>query len=341
MQQIKTVDAEGHVLCHDITRIVRGETKGVAFSKGHVVTKDDIPALLKLGKENLYVWEKQAGMLHENDAADILYSLCAGEHMKPSPVKEGKIDVLADVDGLLRVDVERLRAVNALGGMMIATRHTNSPVKKGDQLAGTRVIPLVIEQSKMDAAAAAAGELPILKLYPYHSKKVAIIATGSELSKGLIQDSFTPVLREKLLAYNTEEIGHVVLGDDPGEITDAISSFLERGAELVLCTGGMSVDPDDRTPLAIKNAAARVVSYGSPVLPGAMFMLAYSNAGVPIVGLPGCVMYARRTVFDLMLPRLMADVPVSSDDLAALGHGGLCLNCGVCNFPNCAFGAGV
>lgn len=341
MRQISTVDAEGHVLCHDITRIVKGVTKGVAFPKGHVVTKEDIPALLALGKENLYVWEKQPGMLHENEAAEILYTICAGPHMKATPVKEGKIELLAETDGLFTVDVERLRAVNALGDMMIATRHTNSPVKKGDRLAGTRVIPLVIEEEKMKRAKEVAGEAPLLCLYPYAGKKVGIVTTGNEVYKGLIQDTFTPVLREKIAEFGGVEMGHVVLEDSPAHITEAILRFIEQGADLVLCSGGMSVDPDDKTPLAIKNAAAKVVSYGAPVLPGAMFMLAYSQTGVPILGLPGCVMYAGRTVFDLVLPRIMTDVPVSRDDLAALGHGGLCLGCESCIFPACAFGSGV
>ncbi|MGD9560348.1 MAG: molybdopterin-binding protein [Oscillospiraceae bacterium] len=341
MKEIRTQDAAGHVLCHDITRIVRGVSKGVAFAKGHVVTEADIPALLALGKEHLFVWEHEAGMLHENDAAAILYGMCAGAHMRPTDAKEGKIEVVADADGLFFVDVERLKAVNALGEMMIATRHSGSPVRKGFSLAGTRVIPLVIEADKMEKAKAVAGPSPLLSLHPFHKKKFGLVITGSEVAKGRIEDTFTPVLREKLAEYDTEEMGHVVLGDDAGPITEAIGALIDKGAELVLCSGGMSVDPDDKTPLAIRNAAGRVVSYGAPVLPGAMFMLAYTDAGVPVMGLPGCVMYAKRTIFDLILPRIMADVPVSAADLAALGHGGLCLNCPTCIFPNCAFGAGV
>lgn len=231
--------------------------------------------------------------------------------------------------------------MNALGEMMIATRHTNSPVKKGGRLAGTRVIPLIIEQQKMERAKAAAGPTPLLALHPYGHKKVAIITTGSEVANGLIQDTFTPVLREKIAEYGAEEMGHVILGDDPAAVTEAINGFVQQGAQLVLCSGGMSVDPDDKTPLAIKNATRRIISYGAPVLPGAMFMLAYTGAGVPVMGLPGCVMYAKRTIFDLILPRIMADMPVTPQDIAALGHGGLCLGCDTCIFPNCAFGSGV
>ncbi|MDR1193324.1 MAG: molybdopterin-binding protein [Peptococcaceae bacterium] len=340
MKLIETAAAEGHVLCHDITQIIRGVTKDARFRKGHVVTKEDIPVLLSLGKEHLYVWEAGADMLHEDEAAAILYRICAGEHMSPTPVKEGKIEVVADSDGLFLADLPRLKALNALGEMMIATRHSYFPVKKGDHLAGTRVIPLVIPRAKMEQARAAVGAGPILRLVPFLPKKAAIITTGSEIAKGLIQDTFTPVLLEKLAEYQVQIIEHLTLGDEPEQITQGILAAFEKGADLVLCTGGMSVDPDDRTPLAIKNTGARIVSYGAPVLPGAMFLLAYHQETKPVLGLPGCVMYARRTIFDLILPRLMADLPVSAADLAALGHGGLCLNCKICTFPQCGFGKG-
>lgn len=339
MKLIKTEDAVGHVLCHDITQIIKDVTKDAAFRKGHVVTAEDIPVLLSLGKESLYVWEQQPGMLHENDAAQILYRLCAGENMRPSDVKEGKIEVRADVDGLLTVDTEKLLKINSLGDMMIATRHTNTPVKAGTALAGTRVIPLVIPEEKMKQAQTLGEGQPILGLHPFRHKKYAIITIGNEVYKGRIEDAFTPVVRGKLAEFDTAEIGHATFPDDHEQITRAILDFIDQGADMVLCTGGMSVDPDDRTPLAIKNTGADVISYGAPVLPGAMFMLAYKG-GVPVMGLPGCVMYAKRTIFDLILPRVMADVRVCAEDLHVLGHGGLCLNCQTCIFPNCGFGAG-
>lgn len=340
MKLIKTTDAVGHVLCHDMTQIIRGVTKDARFRKGHVVTEEDIPVLLSIGKENLYVWEKQPGMLHENEAAEILYRICAGEHMRASPVKEGKIEVIAEADGLLRVDTERLRAVNSLGEMMIATRHGNFPVKKGDHLAGTRVIPLLIEEEKMNRARKAAGDEPILSLLPFRRKKAGVVTTGNEVLKGRIQDTFTPVIADKLAEFGTTVAWHELPGDNTGDITDAVLRMLEAGADLVLCTGGMSVDPDDCTPLAIKKTGARVVSYGAPVLPGAMFMLAYYD-GRPVMGLPGCAMYAKRTIFDLVLPRALADVEITPEDLAALGNGGLCLNCPDCAYPNCGFGKGT
>lgn len=344
MKLVKTQDAEGLILCHDLTRIVKDESKGPAFRKGHIVEAEDIPILLSMGKENLYVWEKEEGMLHENEAAEILYQICAGEWMEPTPVKEGKIEVVTTVDGLLQVDVEKLRAVNSIGQMMIATRHSNFPVKKGDHLAGTRVIPLVIDEALMKQAQLVAGEEPILQVHPYSKKTVGIVTTGSEVYKGLIKDTFTPVIKEKLAYYGAVVSGQEVLPDDDKLVTSAILGFIDSGVDMVICTGGMSVDPDDRNPLAIKNTGAEIVSYGSPVLPGAMFLLSYFNKGgkkIPILGLPGCVMYAEKTIFDIVLPRLMANVVVTADDLAALGNGGLCLKCKTCIFPNCAFGAGI
>ncbi len=337
MKLIPTEEAMGHVLCHDITRIVRGEFKGPAFRKGHVVTEADIPELLKLGKEHLYIWEKKEGWLHENEGAELLYQLCAGAHIRRSETKEGKIDIFSEIDGLLKVDTERLKAVNLLGDVIISTRHGNFPVKKGDKLAGMRVIPLVVEEERLNRARAA-GDAPLLKILPFKKKKVGIVTTGSEVYHGRIQDTFGPVIRQKFSEYPSEILGQTIVDDRSEMIENAIQEYLDQGADIVVCTGGMSVDPDDLTPGAIGKAADRVVSYGAPVLPGAMFMLGYTGDGRPAVGLPGCVMYARRTIFDLILPRLMADDPVTAEELAGLGHGGLCLDCQVCTFPNCGFG---
>ncbi len=341
MKLMKTEDAVGQVLCHDITQIIKGVTKDAVFRKGHIITEEDIPVLLSVGKDNVYIWENDETMLHEDEAADILRAICQGEHMHASPAKEGKIELIADVDGLLLVDLEHLRAVNSLGEMMIATRSSGFVVKKGDKLCGTRIIPLVIEKEKMEAAKQAAGDKPLLQLYPLKAKRYGIVTTGNEVYYGRIQDTFTPVIQEKLAEYGCEMVAHEVLNDDHEKITAAIQKMLAEGCEMVLCTGGMSVDPDDKTPLAIKNTGASIVSYGAPVLPGAMFLMAYAQDGRPICGLPGCVMYANRTIFDLVLPYLLADVPVTADYLAGLGNGGLCLNCKVCHFPNCGFGKGV
>ena len=341
MKEIRTEDAVGHVLCHDITQIIKDEKKGVLFQKGHIVREEDIPALLSVGKEHLFVWEKQEGFLHENEGAQILYKICAGDHMHGTEVKEGKIELIADCDGLLKIRKKQLLEVNSLGEMMIASRHGNFPVRKGDKIAGTRIIPLVIEKEKMDRAEKLAGEEPLFSILPFKNKKAGIVTTGSEVKKGLIQDTFTPVLKEKLGEYSCQVLGQTTPGDDRRQITADILKFIEEGADMVICSGGMSVDPDDRTPGAIKDTRAQIITYGAPVLPGAMLLLAYykkNGKSIPILGLPGCVMYAKRTVFDLILPRIIADDPVKAEEIAAYGEGGLCLNCSVCTFPNCGFG---
>ena len=344
MKEIKTKDAVGQVLCHDITQIVKDKVKGVAFKKGHVVREEDIDTLLSLGKDHLYVWEKKEGMLHENDAAQILRDICKNEYMEESDVKEGKIEIIAGIDGLLKIDVDKLRAVNSLGEMMIATRHENFPVNKGDKLAGTRIIPLIIEEEKMKKAKELCGDEPILSIKPFVHKKVGIVTTGNEVFYGRIKDTFGPVVMDKVKEFDAEILGQTIVNDDPKNIASAILDFINDGADMILCTGGMSVDPDDKTPKAIKDTGAEIISYGAPVLPGAMLLLSYykeNNKNIPIIGLPGCVMYAKRTIFDLILPRVMSDEVITRDDLSKLGLGGLCLNCETCHYPNCGFGKGV
>ena len=317
MKLIPTREAVGHVLCHDMTQIIPGTYKDARFRKGHVVREEDIPVLLSMGKEHLYVWEMTPGMLHEDDAAERLRALCQNQYMEAGPVKEGKIELTAVRDGLFLVDSQRLNAVNALADVMIATRHGGTAVRRGDKLAGTRVIPLVIQEEQLRRAEAAAG---------------------SEVAAGLIRDAFTPVVERKLAEFGIETVERRMPGDDMEAVKDAILEVKAKGPDLILCTGGMSVDPDDNTPGAIKRAGARIVTYGAPVLPGAMFLLGYFDDGTPVAGLPGCVMYAKRTIFDLVLPKLAAGVPIAREDLTALGEGGLCLGCEVCAYPNCGFG---
>ena len=338
MKLIRTEDAVGHVLCHDMTQIIPGKYKDARFRKGHIVTEEDIPVLLSMGKESLYVWEKTEGMLHEDEAALRLRDLCIGEYMRCTEVKEGKVELIAEADGLFTVDTERLYAVNSVDQLMIATRHTNTAVHPGDKLAGMRVIPLVIEEELLESAESAAGKEPLLRLIPWKLKTAAVITTGSEVEKGLIEDSFTPVVMRKLEAFGIETVSHVLTGDDQDRIRGEIVKAHRNGTDLILCTGGMSVDPDDKTPGAIARSGVEIVTYGAPTLPGAMFCLGYFGDGTPVAGLPGCVMYAKATIFDLVLPRIAAGVRLEREDFVRLGHGGLCLGCGECRFPVCPFG---
>ena len=281
MKEIKTTEAVGHVLCHDMTQIIPGVMKDARFRKGHIVTEEDIPVLLSMGKERLFVWEKTEGMLHEDEAAQRMRGLCMNEHMRASEPKEGKIELhmrasepkegkielFAECDGLFRVDVERLEQVNSIDRLMIATRHTNTPVKAGDKLAGTRVIPLVIEEEPLREAEAICAGKPLLEILPFRLRTVGLITTGSEVQKGLVDDKFTPVIIAKLKKYGMEVTHHCLPGDDMNAITQAVNDYHAAGVDLILCTGGMSVDPDDRTPGAIKATGCDIVSYGAPVLP--------------------------------------------------------------------------
>ncbi len=343
MKLVNTKEAVGHVLCHDITQIIPGKKKGPVFKKGHIVREDDIDVLLSVGKEHLYVWENNDDMLHENDGAFLLKDMCINgeKNMEFSEPSEGKIEIFAAQSGLLKVNTELLNQVNSLGEMMIATIPGNRVVKKGDKIAGTRIIPLVISKEKMKKAQDIVGDNSILTIKPFEKINYGIVTTGSEVYKGIIKDAFGPVLQTKMSEYDSCFMGQTIVDDDKAAITNAIEDWIEQGADIVLCSGGMSVDPDDQTPGAISDTGARVVTYGAPTLPGAMFLLAYYNKQgkeIPVLGLPGCVMYARRTVFDLVLPRLIAGEKLESEDISSYGEGGLCLNCDICHFPNCGFG---
>lgn len=338
MKHINTKDAVGHVLCHDLTRIVKDVTKGVAFKKGHIVTEEDIPMLLSMGKDTLYVWENDDSVYHENEAAYILAGMCGKDHMSWSEVREGKIDLYADIEGYFVIDEARLEKVNAYDQMMIATRHSNTPVRKGDKLAGTRIIPLTIKKEKLQNAQESSGLDPLFRIYPYQNLKTGIVVTGNEVYHGRIKDAFGPVIVNKLAEYGVEVMGQKITDDQTDSIRLAIEDLEKQGAQMIICTGGMSVDPDDRTPLAIRSSGAEIITYGAPVLPGAMFLMAYSKSGIPIMGLPGCVMYSKRTIFDLVLPRVLAGIKIEKSWIVSLGNGGLCLDCDRCTFPNCSFG---
>lgn len=338
MRQIPVEEAVGQVLCHDLTRIVKGEMKGPQFRKGHVIRESDIPMLLSMGKRTVYVWEMVEGMVHENDAAERLLAICQNANMLPSEVREGKIELKSTCDGLFRVDTDRLNQINSIDEIMIATRHSNTVVHPGDKLAGMRVIPLIVSEQKLLQAEKIGKNVPILEVHPFILKKAGIVTTGSEVSRGIIQDTFTPVLIEKLKEYSIEVISHLTVDDQKGNIISAIREMRTSGADVILCTGGMSVDPDDNTPAAIRDSGAEIITYGTPVLPGAMFLTGYFEDGTPVLGLPGCVMYEKATVFDLAMPRIAAGIRMQKQDFIEMGNGGLCLGCPTCHYPICPFG---
>ncbi|MGL4392135.1 MAG: molybdopterin-binding protein [Fusobacteriaceae bacterium] len=337
MKSIKTVDAVGHILAHDITRIIPGEFKGVAFKKGHVITEKDVPELLKLGKDNIFIYHCDENMIHENEAAMILGEVGAGKNIRlGSEIKEGKMDFYAEADGVLRVDKENLMKINMLGEISFATLPTNIPVKKGKKVAGARVVPLIISKEKMNNAKNISRN-KIINIDEIKKFKVGVITTGNEVFHGRIQDKFSPVIKSKLEAYGSEVVCHQIVDDNKEHIKKTALEFIEKKIDMLILTGGMSVDPDDLTPTSIMELGGELVTYGSPVIPGSMFLLSYLN-GLPIMGLPGCVMYSKKTIFDLVLPRVLTGERLSFEDIMEYGHGGLCEDCPICTFPNCNFG---
>ena len=338
MKQIKIEDSVGCILSHDVTKIVPGEFKGRLFKKGHVIKEEDIEKLLDIGKEHIYVWEPKEGQLHENDAAKRIKDLVLGKGCYISEeIKEGKIDFFANTQGIVKINKELLLKLNLLGEIIVSTIHNNTPVKKGEKIGATRVIPLIIDEKKIIEAENIINE-KIISVEEIKPKKAVLITTGNEVYKGRIKDAFLPVMKEKLGYYGSEIIKQVILPDNKEMITENILKAIEEDkVDMVICTGGMSVAPDDVTPSAIKDCNGEIVTYGAPVLPGAMFLLAYYK-NIPILGVPSCAMYSKRTIFDLVLPRVLVDEKLSFEDIAKYGNGGMCLNCEICSFPHCSFG---
>lgn len=337
MKEVAVEQAVGTVLAHDLTQIIPGEYKGARFKKGYVLTEEDVPVLLSMGKRHLYVLEKDDTDVHENEAALRIASRAAGPGIRLTEPSEGKIELRAEVDGLLKIDREKLYRLVAQDEIMFATIHENRVVRAGEKLAGTRIIPLFVSEEVMQKAEAILGDEPIVEIRPLRELKVGVVTTGSEVYNGLIEDAFGPVLVRKFGELGSKVCKQLFADDDEEMIAGCIRQLVDEGMDIIGITGGMSVDPDDRTPSGIRLAGGEVVSYGAPVLPGAMFMLSYIG-DVPVVGLPGCVMYSRTSVFDLIVPRLLAGERVTKEDINKLAHGGLCLNCETCTFPNCGYG---
>ncbi len=377
---VRVTEAVGTVLAHDITEIRPGEFKGRAFKKGHIIREEDVCHLQRLGKEHLFVLQVAEDEMHENDAAFAIANALIGDGVaiKGEP-KEGKISIIAERDGLLKIDRDALLNFNMLGDVMCATLHDNTVVKKGQTVAGTRAIPLVVKKQVVEAAvrianmdqadrvgvishgnAVASVQSGVLAVKELRKPKAGVVITGNEVYHGRIKDAFAPVITKKIEEIGGELVGVYYAPDDKAFIVDRLRELLNAGADLLITTGGMSVDPDDVTRFAIKELGAGDITYGSAVLPGAMFLIAYLEQGpaargrepektslnsgprtldpVPIIGIPACGMYAKTTIFDLILPRVLAGERIGRKEVAALGHGGLCLKCDVCRYPVCPFG---
>ena len=342
LKKIKLKEAVGTKLAHDITEIRPDEFKGPAFRKGHTVCVEDLCRLQRLGKNHLYVIDTGEDEIHENEAAAMLAKSLAGEGIvwKDEP-REGKINLLAGRDGLFLVNTTALAAFNMVEEVMCATLHTHTLVKEGTAVAATRAIPLVMKRAPIERAAAIASQNgSVVSVQPLRRARVGLVITGNEVYHGLIEDRFAPILTEKVRALGSEVLGIEFAPDDAQVIAKAIRSHLDKGCDLLLLSGGMSVDPDDVTRHGIRQAGAMAFHYGAAVLPGAMFLVAYLG-DVPLLGVPACGLYHRITVLDLILPRVLVGERIGKAELALLGHGGLCKDCSECKYPHCPFGKGI
>lgn len=338
MREMPVQQAVGRVLFHDITRIEPGEFHGRAFKKGHIIVPDDIGQLLKLGKDNIYVLDLEEGFVHEDTAALRIAKAALGSGIQMMPPSEGKVRLMTTKTGLLKVNVAALDRINAIEEIVFATSHSNRRVSARKLVGGTRIIPLYTSEDKIVAVENICREFaPVIEVVPFKKLKVGVVTTGNEVYHQRIEDKFGPVISAKIKDLGSSVLRQILVPDSIPMTVQAIHDLLSEGAGMIVVTGGMSVDPDDRTPASIRAAGGREVTYGSPTFPGSMFMLAYIG-NIPVVGVPGCAMYNKATVFDLVVPRILAGDRLTRADITGLGHGGLCLSCSDCRFPNCGFG---
>jgi hypothetical protein len=338
MKKVKVENAVGMVLAHDITRIIPGKFKGVGFKKGQIVQRKDVAELIKLGKKHLYVLNLSANLLHEDEAALRIARAICGKQLHWTEPAEGKSSIISEARGIVKVNRAALQKINKLGKIIIATLKNNFPIQRDQVVAATRIIPLTINLKKIERLESLAKkQYPVISVMPYRKLNIGAVVTGSEIFEGLIQDEFDKYVGKKLNEHGCRVVKKILAPDKPEAIAAAIGELKDLGCELILATGGLSVDPDDVTRQGVKKIGAQIIAYGAPVLPGAMFMYAKLHA-TPILGLPACVYYHPSTIFDLMLPRVLAADEITRDEIAEMGHGGLCLNCDRCQFPICPFG---
>lgn len=336
MRKVNVEDAIGMELCHDITQMKDG-FKGAAFKRGHIIRQEDIPHLLDIGKRTIFVWEPDAGEIHEDDCARRMAAMApvAGAHY--TEPAEGKVLLFADRRGLFRVNRDLLRKLNRIGDITIATLPDHYPVEAGARLASMRIVPLVTSEEQIIEAERLCSETKLLELRPYQAKKIGVIITGSEIYTGRIKDKFEPVVRAKMKHFPSEIIGVTICDDDLNMIVNAAREHLEKGADFLIFTGGMSVDPDDLTPTAIRQLGADIVTHGVPSQPGNMTLVAYLG-NIPVLGVPGAAISLPTTIFDVLLPQIFTGDKITRDELLELGDGGLCQMCRTCHWPNCTFG---
>ena len=336
MRKVRVEDAVGMTLCHDLTEM-RDGFKGPAFRRGHIITEEDIPHMLDIGKRTVFIWEENAGEIHEEDAALRMAAMAPVSGAHYTAPSEGKVLLLADTEGMLRVDTALLAAINRIGDLTISTLSDHYPVHSGMRLASMRIVPLVTQETQIQEAERLCKGKQLLNLLPYQPRKAGIIITGSEIYHGRIQDRFEAVARKKLSAYPGEVLGTAICDDDLSMLVEAARHLLHQGADFLIFSGGMSVDPDDLTPSAIRALGCDIIRHGVPSQPGNMTLVAYLG-DIPVMGVPGAAISLPTTIFDVMLPQIYAGIRFTPDDLIRLGDGGLCQLCSACHLPNCTFG---
>ncbi|MFC2019974.1 molybdopterin-binding protein [Chloroflexota bacterium] len=337
LKKVKLDEAIGMVLGHDMTKVIPGKYKGAAFRRGHVVREEDIPELLSMGKEHIYILEPESDEVHEEEAALRIGRAVAGPGLELTEPREGKVTIKAGSFGLLKVDVSLLGRINAIGDIILATVHNNTVCRPGDMVAGTRVTPLYTSEGQIARVEEFCRERGVLEIIPFEAKRVGVVIVGNEVFSGRIEDRFGEVIAAKVAGFGSSVSAKTVVPDNIDLVAQAITGMKDGGCEVIVACGGMSVDPDDVTVEGVEKAGAEIVSYGAPVLPGSMLL--YARLGeIPVLGVPACVLHDPATIFDLVLPRVMAGDDLSREDIIKLGHGGLCLRCEDCDFPICPFG---
>lgn len=336
MKKVAIEDAIGMELCHDITEMKDG-FKGAAFKRGHIIREEDIPHLLDIGKKTIFVWESNAGEIHEEDCALRMAAMAPVPQAHYTEPSEGKVLLFADERGLFRVNRHLLNQLNSIGDITISTLPDHYPVEVGARLASMRIVPLVTQETQIIEAERLCSQEKLLELHPYQHKKIGVIITGSEVYSGRIKDKFEPVVRAKMKQYPNEIIGVTICDDNLDMIIEAARTHLKNGADFLIFTGGMSVDPDDLTPTAIRMLGADIVTHGVPSQPGNMTLVAYLD-DIPVLGVPGAAISLPTTIFDVLLPQIFAGDKITKEELIGLGDGGLCQMCKTCHWPNCTFG---
>ena len=336
MKKVRVEDSVGLTICHDITAMFDG-FKGPLFKRGHVIREEDIERLLDIGKRSIFVYEENAGEIHEEEAAVRLGNLSKIENFHMTKPSEGKITGISDTEGILIINKELMHKVNSIKDITICTLPNHYHVSQGTCFSSMRVVPLMIPEERIKQAEEICKGDSLYKIVPFSHRKVAVIITGSEVYHGRIIDKFESVARKKLSKYPCDIIGVTICDDSLEMITNVSNKYLQEGADLIIYSGGMSVDPDDLTPTVIRETGADIISYGVPSQPGNMTLIAYKGI-VALIGVPGAAISMPTTIFDAVLPQLFTDIRFTKEDLINLSEGGLCQKCASCHFPNCTFG---